>query len=532
MRIAAPAWLPPDVAAGAVAVLGSAAALALGVHLQSQIHLNHDVGWIAHSAGWMLDGKRFGTDILDPNPPLAWFLMLPAAAMARAGWLHEIAAVRFWSWLLTLAAIALSAGVLKSLARSAGRIETVALLVTLTAVLSLLPIGNFGQRELLAFGLLLPYIFLLCIRLGDAPPPSGALPLVAGIAAGIGICLKPFLLAVPVLSELLFLVLTRRFRGLFRAETLAMAAAMAAYAGAILLFARDYLEFALPLIRAVYWAYDDSGYLIGTRFREAAMPAAWGIGIAVVSFSFTRVHAVLIAAVAGFSASYWVQGKGFPYHAFPVLGSSCILLAYSTVRAMRVFGASERLARLHLRLLALLAVLVVALPPLLQPFSEALRWYDYGDVRKGTFGMLRQEPIDRLRRLGVRKTDYIYALSTHPNPGFPAVNYLGVRWAGRAVAQFAIPAHVRRAEISDPRLLEEIDRATRLQVTLVVEDLTAHRPRFVIVEARQRRLGIAYRPFDDLAFYGADARFAAQWRCYEEIEPMQDLRLFRRRDGC
>lgn len=532
MNFAVPTRPSRDTAAAVAAVLGSAAALALGVHFQSLIHLNHDVGWIAHSAGWMLDGKRFGTDILDPNPPLAWFLMLPAAAMARAGWMHEIAAVRLWSWLLTLAAIALSAWVLKGLARRAGRLEAVALLITSAAVLSVLPIGNFGQRELLAFGLLLPYLFLLCIRLSDAPPPSGALPLAAGIAAGIGICLKPFLLAVPVFSELLFFVLTRRFRGLFRAETLAMAGVMAAYAGAVLLLARDYLEFALPLIRAVYWAYDDSGYLIGMRFREAAMPAAWGIGIALVSFSFTRVHAVLIAAVAGFSASYWAQGKGFPYHAFPVLGSSCILLAYSAVRAMRVLGTSERLAQLHLRLLALLAVAAAALPPLLHPFSEALRWYDYGDVRTGTFGMLRQEPIDRLRRLGVRGTDYIYALSTHPNPGFPAVNYLGVRWAGRAVAQFAIPAHVRRSEIDDPRMLEAIDRATRLQVTLVVEDLAAHRPRFVIVESRQRRLGIAYRPFDDLAFYGADARFAAQWRCYEEIEPMRHLRLFRRREGC
>ena len=57
-------------------------------------------------------------------------------------------------------------------------------------------------------------------------------------------------------------------------------------------------------------------------------------------------------------------------------------------------------------------------------------------------------------------------------------------------------------------------------------------PRFVIVEARQRRLGIAYRPFDDIAFYGTDPRFAAAWRCYEEIEPMRHLRLFQRREGC
>jgi hypothetical protein len=524
--------LQSDAAAVAIALPACVAALALGIHLQGLVHLNHDVGWIAHSAGWLLDGRRFGTDILDPNPPLAWYLMLPAAAVARAGWLHEVEAVRLWTWVLTIAAIALTGWALKLLARSAGRPEALALLVTLAAVMALLPVGNFGQRELLAFAVLQPYVCMVCLRLAGQPEPAAALPVLAGVAAGIGICLKPFLLAVPVLVELLVLVLTRRIRGVFRSETLAMGSVMGAYAVAILLFARDYLEFALPLIRAVYWAYDDAGYLIGLRFREAVTPAVWGVGIALASFSFTRVHAVLLAAVAGFSASYWLQGKGFPYHAFPVLGVSCLLLAYSGVRATRALAGSARLARLHLRLLALIVLPVAVLPPLLQPFSEALRWYDYGDLHQGTFGMLRQEPIDRLRRLGVRGTDYIYALSTHPNPGFPAVNYLGVRWAGRSVSQFAIPAHVRRSEVSDPKLLAAIDRATRLQVTQVVEDLEAHRPRFVMVEARQRRLGLAYRPFDDLAFYGADARFAAAWRCYEEIEPMQHLRLFRRREGC
>jgi hypothetical protein len=140
--------------------------------------------------------------------------------------------------------------------------------------------------------------------------------------------------------------------------------------------------------------------------------------------------------------------------------------------------------------------------------------------------------INRLRALGVRPSDYLYAISTHPNPGFPTVNYLGTRWAGREVAQFAIPAHVRRAEVTDGAVLREIDRATELQVSLVIEDLGRHPPVYVMVEARQRRLGLAYRRFDDLAFYGRYPAFARLWACYEEIEPVGQIRLFRLRYGC
>lgn len=503
----------------------------LGIHLQAQVHINHDVGWIAHSAAWLLDGRRFGTEILDPNPPLAWFLMLPAVAVARADIVSEIVAIQAWTWILCTTGLALSLAILLPRALVLGRPEAAALMLMATAVVAILPIGNFGQRDVVAFSLMLPYLSALLGRIGGAPP-GRPLSILIGLCAGVGLCLKPFLAAVPLLAEPLLAVFAKNPRLLIRAETLAMASACAAYALAILLFARDYLEFALPLVRAVYWAYDSSPYLVIGRFKDAAWPAVYGVGIALATFSFSRVHGMLLAWIAGFSASYWLQGKGFPYHAYPILGTSCVFLAYAVMRAGRMLWRSPVLRRPALRSLVIAILVLVAFPALREPFWQAQQWYRSADPATGDWGRARQALIDRLHSLGVGPGVYVYAFSTHPHPGFPTVNYLGAQWAGSTVTQFAVPAHVRRHEMTDPARLAEIERAMALQLSIIVADLQRHPPAYVMVEARQQRLGLAFRRFDDLAHYGQDPDFARLWNCYVEIEPVDRIRLFRRRVDC
>lgn len=506
--------------------------LVWGIYLQSQVHINHDVGWIAHSAAWLLDGQRFGTDILDPNPPLAWFLMLPAVLAAKTGVIPELVAIQAWSWILTAMGLALSITILKPLLRGPVRLEAIGLVLASVAVTAILPIGNFGQRDVIAFVLMLPYLCLLLRHLTESPTTGRGIRIAVGLLAGIGMSLKPFLILVPVLAESLVLLQARNLRVLFRAETLTMAATVAAYLAAILMFARDYLDYALPLIRAVYWAYDDSGYLIRGRFREAIMPAVYAGAIALATFSFSRVHALLLAWIAGFSASYWLQGKGFPYHAYPILGMGCMLLAYAAIHALRAVWRSARITRTGLRLVIMAAVLLIAGPALQAPFAQAMQWYRSAERETGEWGRLRNAVIERLRSLGVGPDDYLYAFSTHPHPGFPTVNYLNTQWSGRTVTQFAVPALVRRNEIKDTQMLAAIDRAVALQVAIVVEDLERHPPTYVMVEQRQRRLGLGFRRFDDLAFYGRNPAFAELWKCYVEIEPVDQIRLFRRRSDC
>ena len=136
----------------------------LGQGLQSHVHLNHDVSWIAHSARWLLQGRSFGTDVLDPNPPLIWWLSMPAAAIANAGLLDEATAVQvvFWSYFL------LSAVLLFRVLHDASPDERGASIgwqASFIVMATLAPGFSFGQREYLSVLLAMPYLASATLRL-------------------------------------------------------------------------------------------------------------------------------------------------------------------------------------------------------------------------------------------------------------------------------------------------------------------------------------------------------------------------------
>ena len=77
--------IPPNI----IWLIATLVLVLCGNYLQARVHLNHDVSWIAHSARWLLRGQPFGTGVLDPNPPMAWYLSMPAAALAELGLMRE-----------------------------------------------------------------------------------------------------------------------------------------------------------------------------------------------------------------------------------------------------------------------------------------------------------------------------------------------------------------------------------------------------------------------------------------------------------
>ncbi|MCU0694331.1 MAG: hypothetical protein MUF54_23330, partial [Polyangiaceae bacterium] len=91
--------LQRQVSPNLVWILAALASTFLGNRLQSGVHLNHDVSWIGHSARWLLQGRVFGIGVLDPNPPMAWFLSMPAAALANFELMPEPLAIRFVFWI-------------------------------------------------------------------------------------------------------------------------------------------------------------------------------------------------------------------------------------------------------------------------------------------------------------------------------------------------------------------------------------------------------------------------------------------------
>ncbi|HEX5633470.1 MAG TPA: hypothetical protein VFX50_09585, partial [Gemmatimonadales bacterium] len=298
-----------------------------------------DVSWLLDAAGRMLDGAVLGRDVAEINPPLILRMKQLVVAGARMAGVHPERAWTATTLLLTILSSWLAA-------RCVGRSESwrawpVWLVAAVPCVLLLLiPRQDFGQREHLAVILVLPFLALRGAR-DVRPPPSAGSALAFGAAAGVGFCLKPFFLLVPLL---LFTADARRLSvatALRHPEWLAVAAVPLLYAVSVIVWAREWLAYAIAHA-PLYRAYLDAPLWLVPLLGEGAY-AGW---VFLAGWLALRrapaAHAPLLdtlgLSTAGFQLAAVVQGKGWTYHFLPaaLLGSLATVLLAHRIRDGRL----------------------------------------------------------------------------------------------------------------------------------------------------------------------------------------------------
>jgi hypothetical protein len=489
---------------------------------QWTVHLNHDVAWVLYSAGRILEGDRFGLDVLAANPPLAWYWSLPAALLAKASGLAPWTALHLWTWAVLISAILAMAIVLRPL-REAGRdLESNALLLAAAFVVALLPAREFAQREHLAMALCLPYLASLGIRYELSAVPLRLVAVACGVLGGIAFAFKPYFLLVPLLASVLLVVKSRRIRDLLCAENLAMGATIAAYVGTIPLLAPEYLSTAVPLFRGFYWGFQNVGPdVLLQRLSPAGAIVAVSLLLMLLAWRLTGFHAMLLAAVVGFAVAYLLQLKGYAYQHLPVLGFAYILFTYSL--AVLVTRASAWFPKLNARGVGLLLVLLGTWQVAADTVEQCLSWRRSFDRHSGDVGMLRSRLVSAVDEL-TEADETVYALSTHPFPGFPTVLYANSTWVGRSNSLVAVPALVKARTGEAPVGFDvvRVDGFQRNEVTHALQ----RRPRVVLVDRSGFKHGIGRRPFDAVEYFSSDVAFATEWSHYREIQPIANTRIF------
>ena len=176
---------------------------------------NHDVAWILHVAGQMLGGSVLYIDIVEENPPLVFWLSVPAVAVARALGCSPILVFN----LGVAAAIAWTAALVYRIVRGAQpgtpTIYAVSIAGVLVALEVLAPGYEYGQRDHLFAIAVFPYVFAAAARL-QGQRIETRLALAAGLFAGLGIALKPYFLLFWLVVELfLFFAAPGYSRGAF-----------------------------------------------------------------------------------------------------------------------------------------------------------------------------------------------------------------------------------------------------------------------------------------------------------------------------
>ncbi len=310
-------WLPR--VAMLVAILGAA------IVLRHVFAANADVSWQITLSEKILDGHRLYTDLIEVNPPASTFLYLPAVALAHLlRWAPEtvIDTLVFFAALASLAVVSHIAGRYRLLDGLDGQ-SVAAFALT---VMVILPAQTFGQREHIALIAVLPMLATLAARAQGARPLLWHC-LVAGVGAGITVCIKPYFAPAIVLAAAAAALQARSWRLLFVLENWIAAAMVAAYGIGVVVFFRAFITDVMPLLADLY---------IPVRLPLAEILTGvpmllWGAAVLVV-LSLRRgagrrpAIPILLAASAGFAAAYVIQGKGWPYHAYPMLALVLIAL--------------------------------------------------------------------------------------------------------------------------------------------------------------------------------------------------------------
>ena len=446
---------------GGVAVL---AVVAVALALRATFRTNVDVAWLLTVGEKVLDGQRLYADILEVNPPASMIIYWPAILIARTLGLTPEPVLD--------ALVALGAGASLWLARRAldgsGLLRGVAgwpLLVMAAAILLLLPLHNFAQREHIALICLLPALAVMATRAETAAVPRW-LAALAGIGAGAAVSIKPHFLLAVLLPELYLVARARSLRSVLRIETFAAAAVVLAYALVVLAVFPAFLTEMLPIVRDVYLPVRHYGAGI---LRMPALPVwiATGLGLAfcVRWRDWGPRLVVPYLASAGFVAAFLAQGKGWSYHGYPAVALA--LLTAAIALAHKIGTPAARPTGLAPRLVEILFGVVLAV----MAYQAALWFRDGRD--SGTLASVVSRLVPQPR---------LIAISSDLSVGHPLVREIGGQWVGRVCSQWISEGIALRRR-------EDLDEATRARLAahaardrdLLAEDIRQGRPDIILI---------------------------------------------------
>jgi len=328
--------------AGLAPMLAIGVVFVVAILMRQVVPLNTDVSWLLVVGERMLDGEHLYRDIVEINPPMAAFAYLPGVALARVLGVdprHVIDA----QLLLLAAASLLAVSRILRLSPSLGRMNWGLFAVWAAAIVTILPMHVFAQREHLATLAFLPALAVYALRSSREPLPLWAI-LIAGFGAGITLAFKPFF-AVPAALCILFAAIrSRSLRVLLAPENIITALLVLAVSLCTYVFYSEYFTVTYPLVRDTYlsWSMEASAIFL----NDATMIFA----IAMVSVLLVRqktapdpLLSVAVIAAIGFAVSFFLQRRGWAYHSYPMVALALLAMGYALTGVADMGARSRRL---------------------------------------------------------------------------------------------------------------------------------------------------------------------------------------------
>ncbi|MDH5798481.1 MAG: hypothetical protein OEZ19_07935 [Paracoccaceae bacterium] len=440
--------------------------------------LDHDVAWYLVATRNWLEGARLYVDIIEVNPPLNFYLTVPAILIADATGFGDQNAQYisfsillfislFWCWKIRENVEGITTG---------QRI-LFQLFIALAVVMPAL--GALTQRDHIFTVFLLPWLIGFL-------PSSKKPPIRSQIAraafAGLGICLKPHFLIFPISVFLWQCWLKRSLRPLREPWLLAQGIIGLTYVSYVFFVHPEYFSDTIPLGALVYGSYGFSDRAVLAPIFS--MPAKFVfISLLLALLSRNRPPSLglfVVLTVAGLG-TYLSQWKGYPYQLIPFYSVSILGLGWLVV-AVPGWSPSRIAAVTTL-------FMICAVKLLLGPYHNA------GTVLLG----------DR-----VRGQSSVTALTTDLFVGPAVAFYAGAEWSSRYPALWLVPGVVNNidgtdcaVEVERCETLGHIAERTRRDF---VSDLKTFKPEAIIVD--NQPMYIIDKNFDWWTFMEPNPEFA------------------------
>jgi hypothetical protein len=458
--------------------------LAVALLFHGNVPLTSDVSYFLVADGRILDGAVPYVDIMETNPPLAFWITLPAVWLARILGLSPHIVFVGYVCLAIAGALGLTRLVLQSAGES--RENTSMVLLASAAALTLAPAEAFGQREHFAALLALPYV-AAAVQLAEGRAPRTSLRVLIGLLCGVGMAFKPYLLAIPLLVEAFLLWETRAWRNLFRPEIMGMAAIVAVFPILVWQFTPQYFTEVLPLALQTYEAFQST--YSETALRPAVASFLLFLGIAAF-FTWRRGvqrrgEWVWIFAGVGGLLCYLAQLKGWTYQLLPAMIFVLIPVLLNVLR-------NSGLVSGVVVLVCFGAVMISGLVNFARGQNSRLAY------------------VDEL--LAGRKPQRMMALTHDLGVIFPYIETRNIAWASRFQSLWMLPA-VSKELIP----VQQQDMVIAQATEIVTQDLISWKPDYVIVDRRSDTPTLRGHEIKYIAWFSRSPEFVQAWSSYKLV---------------
>lgn len=433
--------------------------------------LHDDISWLITMAEQIFDGREAYVDIIDVNPPASFLIYTPQVAVGRLLALSSEAVVT----ISVFAGALVSASITVFLLARTEEIEKrhapyYAALVLL--VLLVLCGDVFAQREHFALISILPLLSCYSVRaLGRAP--SKQIILLAGISGCAVLAIKPhFILALTFPFLYAASQAQKNVRGvlpkLLWPENIIITLSSTVYLVTTLALFPKYLEDIVPIALDLYVPFRLS---VGELLARSSSWAIGGSGLLALASIYGRqrrpLPTIYFLAGLGFSGAYWLQAKGWEYHAFPAV-------ALFTLGACMAFMQNLLPSLITRKLRNRPAVLAAICASLLVFVALTLRWTKLPLAYPPFFSALQSAAPENATVISISQ-DLI---------GPQVTRLIGGTWVGRVPYPYMainVAKILRRPGNLPPATVERLAEYAALDEKMLVEQIHDKKPDIVLI---------------------------------------------------